>query len=51
MVVVMARLVLGERLTPIRVAFVVTGLVGMLLIVRPGSAVIKPDRGPTSDGR
>jgi len=40
-VVVMARLVLGERLTPMRIGFVVTGLCGMLLIVRPGSEVFQ----------
>jgi drug/metabolite transporter (DMT)-like permease len=40
-VVLMARFFLGERLTPIRIAFVVTGAVGMLLIVRPGSAVFQ----------
>ncbi len=37
LVVLMARLFLGERMTPIRIAFVVAGAVGMLLIVRPGS--------------
>ena len=35
-VVVMARVFLGERLTPVRIAFVIAGAVGMLLIVRPG---------------
>src|SRR6476646_7296228 len=40
-VVVMARVFLGERLTPIRIAFVVAGAVGMLLIVRPGSTVFQ----------
>ena len=41
LVVLMARLVLGERMTPARVAFVVAGLAGMLLIVRPGSDVFR----------
>ncbi|HEX6137665.1 MAG TPA: DMT family transporter [Casimicrobiaceae bacterium] len=40
-VVLMARLVLGERLTSARVAFVAAGLAGMLLIVRPGSDVFR----------
>lgn len=37
LVVLMARLFLGERMTPMRMAFVVAGMIGMLLIVRPGS--------------
>ena len=41
MVVVLAVVVLGERLTPARIAFVVAGVVGMLLIVRPGSDVFR----------
>ncbi|CAG0953330.1 Riboflavin transporter [Burkholderiales bacterium] len=40
-VVVLAVLVLGERMTPMRVAFVVAGAIGMLLIVRPGSDVFR----------
>jgi drug/metabolite transporter (DMT)-like permease len=40
-VVVMARVFLGERLTPIRIAFVIAGAIGMLLIVRPGSTVFQ----------
>lgn len=40
-VVVMARMFLGERLTPVRIAFVVTGAVGMLLIVRPGGTIFQ----------
>jgi drug/metabolite transporter (DMT)-like permease len=40
-VVVMARLVLGEPMTPVRIAFVVAGAVGMLLIVRPGGAIFQ----------
>jgi drug/metabolite transporter (DMT)-like permease len=40
-VVLLARLFLGERLTPLRIAFVVAGAVGMLLIVRPGSSVFQ----------
>lgn len=38
-VVVMGRLILGERLTHSRIAFVVAGLAGMLLIVQPGTDV------------
>ncbi len=41
LVVMMARFVLGERMTPARIAFVVAGLAGMLLIVRPGSDVFR----------
>ena len=41
LVVVMAALVLHERLTPARIAFVVAGAVGMLLIVRPGTDVFR----------
>lgn len=37
LVTILAVVLLDERMTPARVAFVVTGLVGMLLIVRPGS--------------
>jgi drug/metabolite transporter (DMT)-like permease len=40
-VVVMARLILGERMTPARIASVVAGVAGMLLIVRPGSDVFR----------
>jgi drug/metabolite transporter (DMT)-like permease len=40
-VVVMARVFLGERLTPIRIAFVIAGAIGMPLIVRPGSTVFQ----------
>jgi len=40
-VVVMARLFLKEPLTPARIAFVVAGGIGMLLIVRPGTAVFQ----------
>jgi drug/metabolite transporter (DMT)-like permease len=38
-VVVMGRLFLHEPMTPARIAFVVAGAIGMLLIVRPGTAV------------
>ena len=38
-VVLMARLVLGERMTPARIAFVAAGVAGMLLIVQPGTDV------------
>jgi drug/metabolite transporter (DMT)-like permease len=40
-VVLMGRVVLGERLTPTRIAFVVVGVLGMVLIVRPGSEVFR----------
>ena len=36
-----ASFVLGERLTPPRIAFVLAGVVGMLLIVRPGTDVFR----------
>jgi len=38
-VVLMGRLILGERLTQARIAFVAAGVVGMLLIVQPGTDV------------
>ncbi|MDQ2915883.1 MAG: DMT family transporter [Pseudomonadota bacterium] len=38
-VVLMGRLLLGERMTSARIAFVAAGVVGMLLIVQPGSDV------------
>jgi drug/metabolite transporter (DMT)-like permease len=41
MVVVLAVVVLGERLTPARIAFVLAGVIGMLLIVRPGTDVFR----------
>jgi drug/metabolite transporter (DMT)-like permease len=41
MVVVLAVFVLGERLTPARIAFVLAGVIGMLLIVRPGTDVFR----------
>lgn len=41
LVVVLAVYFLGERMTHSRIAFVVTGVAGMLLIVRPGSAVFQ----------
>ena len=40
-VVVMARLILGERLTPTRIAFIAAGVAGMMLIVRPGSDIFR----------
>jgi len=40
-VVLLARIFLGERLTPLRIAFVITGAIGMLLIVRPGSTIFQ----------
>jgi drug/metabolite transporter (DMT)-like permease len=42
LVTLMAGWLLGERLTRPRWAFVVTGFVGMLLIVRPGTEVLHP---------
>lgn len=41
MVVVLAVIMLGERLTRMRVAFVVLGVIGMLLIVKPGTDVFR----------
>ena len=41
LVILLAVLFLDERLTRARLAFVITGLAGMLLIVQPGSAVFK----------
>lgn len=41
MVVVLAVVVLRERLTAARVAFVIAGVIGMLLIVRPGTDVFR----------
>lgn len=40
-VVVLGCAFLGERMTPMRVVFIVAGLIGMLLIVRPGTAVFR----------
>ena len=40
-VVLLARIVLRERLTGARIAFVAAGVLGMLLIVRPGSDVFR----------
>jgi drug/metabolite transporter (DMT)-like permease len=39
LVVLIAVVFLKERMTPMRWAFVVTGFVGMLLIVRPGASI------------
>ena len=41
LVTVMAVVFLDEKMTPVRVAFVIAGLVGMLLIVRPGSGLFQ----------
>jgi drug/metabolite transporter (DMT)-like permease len=41
LVTIMAVAVLDERMTRVRVAFVITGFVGVLLIVRPGSALFQ----------
>jgi drug/metabolite transporter (DMT)-like permease len=40
-VIVLAIVFLGERLTPARLAFVVAGLAGMLMIVQPGAEIFK----------
>jgi drug/metabolite transporter (DMT)-like permease len=40
-VIALAMLFLGERMTPARIAFIVAGIVGMLLIVRPGSEIFR----------
>jgi drug/metabolite transporter (DMT)-like permease len=41
LVIVLAVLFLGERMTAPRIAFVVAGIVGMLLIVRPGADLFR----------
>lgn len=41
MVMVLSVVLLGERLTPSRIAFLAAGVVGMLLIVRPGTDVFR----------
>lgn len=41
LVILLAIPILGERLTPARIAFVVAGLFGMLLIVRPGAVMFQ----------
>ncbi len=41
LVVLIARFYLRERLTPLRIAFVVAGILGMLLIVQPGSEIFR----------
>ena len=41
LVVLLAVLLLGERMTRLRIAFVVAGIAGMLLIVRPGSELFQ----------
>ena len=41
LVILLAVLFLGERMTPPRIAFVVAGVVGMLLIVRPGADLFR----------
>ncbi len=41
-VMVLAFLFLGERVTPLRLASVAAGLIGVLLIVRPGSTIFQP---------
>ena len=40
-VVLLARIFLGERLTPMRIAFVIAGAIGMLMIVQPGTSVFR----------
>jgi drug/metabolite transporter (DMT)-like permease len=41
-VMVLAFLFLGERVTALRLASVAAGLIGVLLIVRPGSSIFQP---------
>jgi len=41
LVIIGARLYLRERLTPARIAFIATGIVGMLLVVQPGSEIFR----------
>lgn len=41
LVMIMAVVFLDERMTPARLGFVVAGLLGMLLIVRPGSSLFQ----------
>lgn len=41
LVIILAVIFLGERMTPPRIALVVAGITGMLMIVRPGSAVFQ----------
>jgi drug/metabolite transporter (DMT)-like permease len=41
LVIMLASLFLGERMTPARVAFVVAGIAGMLMIVRPGTDIFR----------
>src|SRR4029453_3295649 len=41
LVVLIARFSLRERLTPLRIAFIVAGITGMLLIVQPGSDIFR----------
>ena len=41
LVMILAAVFLGERLTPPRIALVIAGIAGMLIIVRPGSEVFQ----------
>lgn len=41
MVVVLSVVLLDERVTPARIAFVVAGAIGMILVVRPGSEMFR----------
>ena len=41
LVLVLSRVYLRERLTPARIAFIVAGIAGMLLIVQPGSEIFR----------
>jgi drug/metabolite transporter (DMT)-like permease len=38
----LAALLLGERLTPVRIGAIVLGIVGVLIILRPGLATFQP---------
>ena len=40
-VILLAVMFLGERMTPARIAFVLAGLAGMLMIVQPGAQMMK----------
>jgi drug/metabolite transporter (DMT)-like permease len=40
-VIVLAVLFLGEKMTPARISFVIAGIAGMLMIVRPGTEIFR----------
>ncbi|MET0203995.1 MAG: DMT family transporter [Casimicrobiaceae bacterium] len=41
LVLIISRVYLRERLTPARIAFIAVGMIGMLLIVQPGSEIFR----------